>query len=295
MQIILDNYRIARERINVIARKFIQNRSLCLKNIFLLIFSLFILSIEGCGQMPAADLQNLTLPSTKNYYLICPKGFCNVQPNEYSPIYNVSAANLFEAWNLMLSKQLYVNITGTIPARAQYEYVQKSPFFGFPDYISVQFIAITDTTSTLAIYSRSRYGFYDFDVNKKRLRKWIAQLNDAVLNLSPAILESNTATTDKDDDSDSKNLNGLIIPGVTTDNSNVSGATSTNNSNPTSSNGINSTNGTNPTASTSTNNAMNNTTTTDNSNSVTNTTTNNSNAIGNTTTDNIDSGNDTAS
>lgn len=235
--------------------------------------------------MPAADLQNITLPSTKNYYLICPKGFCNVQPNEYSPIYNVSAEDLFEAWNIMLSKQLYVNITGTIPARAQYEYIQKSPFFGFPDYISVQFIAISDSSSTLAVYSRSRYGFFDFDVNKKRLQKWIALLNQAVQNLPPDIPEQNTATQEPDD-VNVKNLNALIVPPSTTDNSNAPANapanTSIDNSNPTSST-TNNTNGSN--TSTSTNNTM--------TGGVT--TTDNSNAIADTTTDNTNLSNDTTS
>jgi uncharacterized protein (DUF1499 family) len=203
-----------------------------IRRISLFFLSLFILLLQGCGQMPTPDLQNLSLPFTPNYYLICPKDYCNVQPNEYSPVYNLSAEDLFNAWNQLVATQPYMNITGTIPAKAQYEYVQKSLLFGFPDYITVQFIATSDTTSTLAIYSRSRYGFYDFGVNKKRLQNWLAQLNQIVANMPPSNPNAQAAenATNEQENTNVKNLNGLIVPGqTTTDNSNTTGNTSTDN------------------------------------------------------------------
>jgi uncharacterized protein (DUF1499 family) len=42
----------------------------------------------------------------------------------------------------------------------------------------VQFIPITETSSTLAVYSRARYGYYDFHVNENRVKKWLAALTD---------------------------------------------------------------------------------------------------------------------
>lgn len=207
-----------------------------IKNLRAIFLGLFILLLQGCGQMPTADLQNLTLPTTSNYYLICPKGFCNVQPNEYSPVYNVSAADLFNAWNQVLTKQIYITITGTIPEKAQYEYVQKSIVFGFPDYITVQFIALSDYSSSLAIYSRSQYGFYDFGVNKKRVQKLLAQLNQVVTNLPPSNQSTAAANSDEEDQTNVKNLNNLVVPNTTaTGNTNASSTTSTDNSGATSS------------------------------------------------------------
>jgi uncharacterized protein (DUF1499 family) len=37
-------------------------------------------------------------------------------------------------------------------------------------------IDIEAALSTLAIYSRSQYGYYDFGANKRRVEKWLEQL-----------------------------------------------------------------------------------------------------------------------
>ncbi|MGB0660717.1 MAG: DUF1499 domain-containing protein [Mangrovicoccus sp.] len=56
-------------------------------------------------------------------------------------------------------------------------YITRSPFWGFPDYISVLAVPTRDG-ATLAIYSRLRFGQSDLGVNRKRLKAWLAQLDD---------------------------------------------------------------------------------------------------------------------
>ena len=64
----------------------------------------------------------------------------------------------------------YVRIAPTDPA------VQRSRVIGFPDAISVS--ARPDGKgSRLSIWSRSRYGQYDFGVNRARVERWLAALN----------------------------------------------------------------------------------------------------------------------
>jgi hypothetical protein len=40
-------------------------------------------------------------------------------------------------------------------------YIQRSPIFGFPDIVTVEFVALGPELSSLAVYSRSCYGGYD--------------------------------------------------------------------------------------------------------------------------------------
>ncbi|MGB3553350.1 MAG: DUF1499 domain-containing protein [Jannaschia sp.] len=54
-------------------------------------------------------------------------------------------------------------------------YVQRSKVMGFPDAISVR-VAPEGNGSTLAIWSRSRFGHSDMGVNRARVERWLAAL-----------------------------------------------------------------------------------------------------------------------
>ena len=58
----------------------------------------------------------------------------------------------------------------------QIDYVQRSARFRFPDIITVRFISVAPSQSTLAIYSRSVYGKSDFGVNRERIESWLSAL-----------------------------------------------------------------------------------------------------------------------
>jgi uncharacterized protein (DUF1499 family) len=47
---------------------------------------------------------------------------------------------------------------------------------GFPDTISALFRSEEEGRSTLAVYSRSQYGYWDFGVNRRRVLTWLAEL-----------------------------------------------------------------------------------------------------------------------
>lgn len=146
-----------------------------LKQLF--IAALFLL-LSACGQQATTPtFQQLKLSVFPNHYLVCPQNYCNVKPDAYSIVYPVSAEDLFYAWNAVIARQHFVNFVSSVPDIGQYQLEQRSIFFGMPDDIAVQFIALSNTTSTLAVYSYSRYGVYDFGTNKKRVQQWLMQLN----------------------------------------------------------------------------------------------------------------------
>lgn len=91
--------------------------------------------------------------------------------------YSVDAATLSEAFDRFVMEQPRVDrIAGSLD-EAWVTYVQISESLSFPDYISVQFYDYGDTqTSTIAIYSRSRFGHSDMGVNKARVESWLSSI-----------------------------------------------------------------------------------------------------------------------
>jgi hypothetical protein len=133
--------------------------------------------LTGCSPMPTPNFQQMTLPKFPNYFLACPPNYCNVLPTATSPVYPVSAEDLFNTFNQLVAKESYVNFTYSMPEQGQFTLVASSGILHLPDDIAVQFIALSENTSTLVIYSKSRYGFYDFGTNKRRVTQWLSALS----------------------------------------------------------------------------------------------------------------------
>lgn len=141
---------------------------------FLVIF------LTGCSKGATPNFQAMVLPKTPNYYLICPPKFCNVTPNMYSPVYPVSADDLFNAFNQIVATEPRVHFVNNIPEQGEFLLEQRS-IFGFPDDITIQFIALSDSTSTFAIFSKSRYSYIDFGANRRHMMDWITKLNQMLI------------------------------------------------------------------------------------------------------------------
>jgi uncharacterized protein (DUF1499 family) len=139
-----------------------------------------IIVLTGCKTMQPIDFHQLSLPKTPNFYLICPPNFCNAHANQYSPEFNVNVKELESRSLSLIAQQPRVNLISSQAAKHQYQFVQRSLIFRFPDYIDVQFIPVSQDKSTLAMFSRSKYGHSDLGVNKKRLQKWLELLTNAM-------------------------------------------------------------------------------------------------------------------
>jgi uncharacterized protein (DUF1499 family) len=83
---------------------------------------------------------------------------------------------LHEYWTEVISGEKRVETIAADPDNRRFVYIQHSPAFRFPDVITVEFVQLGPNRSSIAIYSRSRYGQYDFGKNRKRVGKWLALL-----------------------------------------------------------------------------------------------------------------------
>lgn len=98
-----------------------------------------------------------------------------------APIYASDAATLAIAFDSFVIGQPRVERVAGTAQEGWLTYVQRTPQLQFPDYISVRFYDLGDTEkSTVAIYSRSRYGYGDQGVNEARVRAWLTSLDTFV-------------------------------------------------------------------------------------------------------------------
>lgn len=153
-----------------------------LKYAFILLLTIFLIQSVNIymnkHDVNPIDFKNFVRPKTPNYFLLCPKDYCKIAPNEISPHFDINSHELYKAWLSMIHNQARVTLLDSDSNHAHYQYAQRSLIFHFPDYIDVQFIPISEKSSTIAIYSRAKYGHSDFGVNRKRVKKWLQLLRE---------------------------------------------------------------------------------------------------------------------
>jgi uncharacterized protein (DUF1499 family) len=131
------------------------------------------------------DFKTLELGDAPNQTLVLPDGFNSIsKPHLLSPIFPIPIDSLYHCWLHMVNKQPRVKLIAQATNKNQYEFLQRSAVFHFPDIITVQFLSLPDNHSSLAAYSRSKYGYYDFGVNRRRMVCWLDLLKQEVERMS---------------------------------------------------------------------------------------------------------------
>lgn len=111
-----------------------------------------------------------------NDYLVCPKGSCAGKADAASPLFPIPVEALRQTWQELMAREPRLSRMGPADGTDQMQYVQRTPWIGFPDTITVRFISAGPESSTLAIYSHSNYGYSDLGENRRRVRHWLQEL-----------------------------------------------------------------------------------------------------------------------
>jgi hypothetical protein len=120
----------------------------------------------------------LRAPLPQNGFLACPPGYCGVAGSAPAPVFDLPEARLEACWRRMIAGERQVVLVAGEPNGGRAVYIQHTPLLRFPDIVTVEFSALGPARSSLAVYSKARYGRSDFGTNRRRVERWLAKLAD---------------------------------------------------------------------------------------------------------------------
>ncbi len=127
---------------------------------------------DGIEVPPALDMAQLQRTSGPHDALAAPPEF-NPAPDIFTRGYAAAPDRLYAAVRQIALAQPRTWVLASYDDRRQVVFVVRSAALNFPDLITVQ----VTPDSKLIMWSRSVYGYYDFQVNLKRLEAWLAGLD----------------------------------------------------------------------------------------------------------------------
>jgi Protein of unknown function (DUF1499) len=131
---------------------------------------------------PAVQIDFKTLRKTNkpNQWLVCPANGCSEKPDQIAPVIQTPIDDVAKAWRDFVAQQPDTVERTWDAANYSGNYVQRTARMRYPDVISVQFFPVADGGTTLAIYSRSTYGYSDRGVNKARVQAWLKAITQQI-------------------------------------------------------------------------------------------------------------------
>lgn len=134
-----------------------------------------------------ADPLTATPPDSPNWALAAaPEAGAAAEPTLSAPIFATGPAEVLAALDAVVAaaprtEKLAPAWPGADPATSR-AYLQRSAVIGFPDVVSAVVVDLgagdAGQRATVALYSRSVYGYSDLGVNADRLKAWIAALSE---------------------------------------------------------------------------------------------------------------------
>jgi uncharacterized protein (DUF1499 family) len=123
------------------------------------------------------EFASLERKPSPNQYLIAPdEATPRAKPDAESPVFAVSPERLRDAFLAVASEAPRTKLLNQTADGLRLSLVQRSAILRFPDYIDVSILPADSDSSTIAIYSRSRFGYSDLGVNQRRVEEWMTAL-----------------------------------------------------------------------------------------------------------------------
>jgi uncharacterized protein (DUF1499 family) len=134
----------------------------------------------GSPDLGAVAFGRLMRRGTPNDALACPPGECgSANVDLRPPSYPMTADELRRRVRRYFQAQ-GATLVGTDDGALHDRYVARTKLMRFPDTVDVEIMPLDAEHATLAVYSRSQLGFWDFGTNLRRIRSLLEALGPAV-------------------------------------------------------------------------------------------------------------------
>ena len=133
------------------------------------------------------DFSRLRLRANRKQSLIAPAGHTADAPHRRAPIFAMPVYKLASDFRLHALEQPGVLLKEVSIDGRKLELAHRTGLLRITTWISAQFLPLDDNRSTLAVYSRTRYG--SRTTNRQRIDSWLAALGIAEEEAAPAEIQ----------------------------------------------------------------------------------------------------------
>jgi len=141
----------------------------------------------GPVERTPVDFDTLQPGPEPHWFLVCPPNHCQDVRQMEAPVFDLPVADLQAAFLALVAGNDLIQpidapeaTSGTESLSRQFSFEARTPVLRFPDTVTVRFYDVDGDRSSLAIYSRSHYGYSDLGKNEDRVRSLLADLQAAV-------------------------------------------------------------------------------------------------------------------
>ena len=138
-------------------------------------------AMRSVGDDPAVwhvDPATAARTGKPNDFLVAPEGMTAARPDRIARTHSIPARELMFLLESVARNAPRTRLIARSADGLWATYVQRSPVLGFPDYISVKAVAVPGG-SALVVWSRARFGYGDFGVNRSRIEDWLDRIGEA--------------------------------------------------------------------------------------------------------------------
>jgi Protein of unknown function (DUF1499) len=126
-----------------------------------------------------ASLRELAPAPRRRGFRIAPPGWPG-PADAPSPVFPIAAAELWRAWIALAAGQPRTVLWAQDERSWRSLHIQRSCVFRFPDLVRAEIMALGPERSSLVLESRSRFGCWDLGVNRRRVTRWLHDLQQGL-------------------------------------------------------------------------------------------------------------------